>query len=285
MEQEPLTEEDIARLRAATTRRLGNLPLFNRSALKLLTIASDDDNAVASFEAVFRSDPGLAAEVLIVANSAEFGYWGRISSIEEALLVLGLDRARSLASRIAMSFYLRASSRKEVQAVWSHSVATAALAEHVASAGARPAPSAFTAGLLHDVGNLGLLLTSQRACPELIALKFVDAPEAAAFETTLWGIGHTEAGAFLADTWGFPESLRRCIADHHGEVGASDDPLLHVVQLACGLATSLGYPEAVAVTGQADGPVPLLPPDLIRRPDFAPERLHELVAKQLVLHA
>ena len=116
---------------------------------------------------------------------------------------------------------------------------------------------------------------------KLIALKFVDAGEAAACETALWGIGHTEAGAFLADTWGFPESLRRCITDHHGQVSASDDPLLHVVQLACGLATSLGYPEAVAVTGLSESPTPLLPPDLIRRPDFAPERLHKLIANQL----
>ena len=279
---EPLTEVEASQRRAAATSRLCNLPLFSRGAIRLLTIASDDDGAVAEFEEVFRSDPGLAAELLLFANSAQFGFQARISSIGHALSVLGLERARSLASRIAMSFYLRASSRKEVQVVWSHSIATAVLAEHIAAAKGCSKPMLFTAALLHDLGSLGLLLTSQSSYPELIALKLVDVRESARIETVLWGLNHAEAGGILADTWGFPSSLRRCMSEHHGHVNASEDPLLHVVQLACLLASSLGFPEVFASAGaHTQGPTAVLPPELVDRPEFGLARLHELIAAQI----
>jgi len=280
--RQPLSENELLQLRVTTTIRLCNLPLFNQGAIKLLTVASENDGAMAEFEAVFRSDPGLAAELLLLANSALFGFRTKIPSIEQALRFLGLELSRSLVSRIAMSFYLRTSSRKEFQAVWSHSIATAALAEHIGAASGRSMSMLFTAALLHDVGTLGLLLTSQGQYPELIAMKLVDVEEAARIETLLWGVSHTEAGALLADTWGFPDSLRRCISDHHGIVGATEDPLLSVVQLACGLASSLGYPEALlAAGGRNEDPTAVLPPYLARRPDFAPERLHDLITVQM----
>ena len=279
-DREPFSENEISQLRVTTTVRLCNLPLFNQGAIKLLTIASADDGAMAEFETVFRSDPGLAAELLLLANSGAFGFRARISSIGRALQFIGLERSRSLASRIAMSFYLRTSSRKEVQAVWSHSIATAVLAEHIGVVTGRPMPILFTAGLLHDVGTLGLFLTSRGQYPELIALKLADVEEASRIETLLWGVSHTEAGAVLADAWGFPASLRRCISDHHGDVSASDDPLLSVVQLACGLASSLGYAEAFVAAG---GRTAVLPPDLARRPELAPELLQDLITTQMAL--
>jgi HD-like signal output (HDOD) protein len=278
----PLTEAEISRRRAATTSGLCHLPLFNQGAIKLLSIVSDDDQATADFEAVFRSDPGLAAELLLVANSAEFGFQARISSIRHALSVLGLERTRSLAARIAMSFYLRTSSREEVRAVWSHSIASAVLAEHIAAANALPTPGLYTAALLHDIGSLGLLLTSTSQYPELVALKLVDLQEANSIDTMFWGLSHMDAGILLADTWGFPTSLRRCISGHHGHVSASDDPVLNVVQLACRLAGCLGYPEVfLGADEKPEGPTAVLAEALPRRPEFTAERLQELISKQM----
>ena len=283
-DRELFSENEVSQLRLATTVRLCNLPLFNQGAIKLLTIASGDDGAMAEFETVFRSDPGLAAELLLLANSAAFGFRARIPSIGRALQFLGLERSRSLVSRIAMSFYLRTSSRKEVQAVWSHSIATAVIAEHLGEAGGWSMPMLFTAGLLHDVGTLGLFLTSRGQYPELIALKLADAEEARRIETILWGVSHTEAGALLADAWGFPASLRRCIRDHHGNVSASDDPLLSVVQQACRFASYLGYAEPfVATYGRTKDATAALPDDLARRPEFAPELLRDLITTQMAL--
>ena len=181
-----------------------------------------------------------------------------------------------------MSFYLRSSSRQELRAVWSHSVATAVLAEHIVAVTAWSSPGFYTAGLVHDVGSPGLLLTSYDRYAGLIALKLVDVEEAARIERALFGVSHAEAGAFLADTWGFPAPLRRCISDHHGNVREADDLLLYVVQLACRLASSLGFPEAFVMPGQrTEDPMEVLPPDLGRPPEVSMQRLQDLIAAHM----
>src|SRR5580698_10487610 len=104
---ESLDEEDILTRRSRTFDRLSRLPVFSRTALKLLTIATEAESAREDFEAAFRSDPSLAADLLTLANSAEFGFRAKVASIPHAISLLGLERARSLACTIAMSFYLR----------------------------------------------------------------------------------------------------------------------------------------------------------------------------------
>jgi HD-like signal output (HDOD) protein len=273
-------EERVAERRAATTHRLAKLPVFNQAATKLLTIALGDDDALAEFEAVFRSDPVLAAELLVQANSAEFGFLSTVSSIDHALSLLGLERTRLLASRIAMSLYLRSSSKPEVVAVWSHSLSAALLAEHIVRVARWPAPMAYTAALLHDLGSLGLLLTSYDQYKELIALQPTSVQEALMLEKVFFGIDHTEAGEFLADNWRFPDCLRTCFRDHHGSGAAHTDQLTRIVRISCGLAASMGFPEPLlrCVTGL---PRAGLPPDLAARPEFAFEKLCALIAKNL----
>lgn len=276
------SEEEIERRRVVTTNRLCNLPLFSQGAMKLLAIAIDDEGAKADFEDVFRSDPALASELLLLANSVEFGFRARISSIGHALMLLGLERTRSLASRIAMSFYLRSSTRKEVRTVWSHSVATAILAEYIVTLIAAPAPLFYTAALVHDVGSLGLLLTSHEQYAELIALKLVEHQAAIRIERTLFGLSHADAGGVLADHWGFPPALRRCMSDHHGQVSEFDDLLLNIVQVSCRLASALGFAEAFVDPSQRlENPIDVLPPDLRHRSEFSPERLYQLLATKM----
>jgi putative nucleotidyltransferase with HDIG domain len=245
-------------------------------AIQLLTVAIDDDGAHEEFEGAFGSDPGLASELLLLANSAEFGFPARISSIGRAITLLGLERIRSLASRIAMSFYLRLSSRADIRAAWAHSLATAVLAEHIVAATQPQVQIYYTAGLLHDIGSLGLLLTSQEQSAELIARQPSDAVAAAALEDALFGLSHTEAGAFLADTWGFPAGLRACICDHHRLEAAPRDMLLETVQTACRLASALGCPE-VFVRGRSESPEDILPAPLRDRRDFSADSLGKLV--------
>ena len=143
-------------LRSQTLDRLSHLPVFSRAALKLLTLATEADSARQDFEAAFRSDPTSAADLLIAANSSEFGFRSKVASIPHALSLLGLERARSLACTIAMSFYLRNSGSPDVSDHWKHSMASAALAEHLAGVSALNPPLLYSAALLHDIRALGL---------------------------------------------------------------------------------------------------------------------------------
>jgi hypothetical protein len=81
---------------------LGKLPPFGAAALKLLQVSWDDDSPAEGPEEVFKSDPALTAELLLLSNSAFYGRRTQVQSIRGAIKVLGLERVRSLGITIAL---------------------------------------------------------------------------------------------------------------------------------------------------------------------------------------
>jgi HD-like signal output (HDOD) protein len=239
----PTSPNDQASTANATFTRLCHLPPFNTTAVRALTIAIDGDSAMKELAHLFTADPALAAEILTLANSAEFGFRSRIATIHHAISVLGIERTQALAITISTAGYVRTKLPKDhVRPIWAHAIATGVIAEHLAARSANPTALLYTAGLTHDLGRLGLFATAKESYGPLLSIEFQDLEEAAALETRLVGVTHTEAGAFLTQSWGFPPLLTRCAQNHHNtdEAGA---PELQILRTACVLAGTLGYPE------------------------------------------
>jgi putative nucleotidyltransferase with HDIG domain len=273
-----LPAEEISRRQAQTLHRLALLPIFNQAALKLLTIATDADSARDDFELAFGSDPSLATDLMVVANSPEFGFRAQVNSIPHALSLLGLERARSLALTIAMSFYLRTSTGIDVDAAWKHSMASVALAGHIAETCSLSLPMLNTAALLHDIGRLGFHLSSQEDYSSLAKLEILEIDEALRVERVLFGMNHCEAGAAMSRTWGFPEALERHIRRHHDQVPLEQDPIDYSLQLACRLAEALGYPEFPVPSGASKlGLEEAIPARFRNNSKFTPECLAAVV--------
>jgi putative nucleotidyltransferase with HDIG domain len=270
-----------ARVRSETSKHLSNLPPFHPTALRLLTISIDSDSALPQFEQCFRSDPALAADLLTLANSAEFGLRYRIDTIRHALMVLGLERVRSLAFSISMRSYVTTSPRRQdLQSVWSHSVAAAIIADQLAESGGSTAKLSYTAALMHDVGHLGMIIGSGRKYAELLAEPVPDIAEHMAREEARFGMSHCQAGVVLARKWGLPASLQDCIAMHHDSLDPDRGELLHLTQIACRMADSLGFSEVVTEAGGGSGGF-LVPEPFRGRPALAPERLTALITRQI----
>ena len=268
-----MSADNSSKLRSQTLDRLSRLPAFNLTALKLLSISADDKSALEDFEAAFRGDPALATDLLIVANSVEFGFRCEITNIPHALLLLGLERARAVASRIAMRSYLSGHTNGDFSTGWKHSLASAALAEHLAKTSSLSLPMLYTAALLHDIGRLGMLLTLHEKYSSLMACEVANMGEILAVEETMFGMNHCEAGGALSRAWGFPESLRHYIHMHHGVVSMERDPTIHTVQTACRLAEALGYPECAWAPASQARMEEAIPSRFRNHPEFTPERL------------
>jgi HD-like signal output (HDOD) protein len=169
------------------------LPHFRTSALNLLNLAADSEVAMPDIENVFLSDPALTTELLLAANSAEFGFRARIETVRHALTLLGLNRVRALASTVALQLYVQNVQRKgDLRGVWAHGVATAVIAESVGSL--YGSPGMYTAGLTHDLGRLGLRLVGGDKYAEYLSREFADLAEANVLEKSLFGMNHCEAG-------------------------------------------------------------------------------------------
>jgi HD-like signal output (HDOD) protein len=264
---------ELTARQVAISKRLSKLPHFQTSALNLVTLSSESDTALPDIERLFLSDPALTADLLVVANSAEFGFRSRIETVRHALTLLGLERAYALAATIALHMYVQdAHSKKDLRGVWSHSVATAVIAESVGNLYALP--GMYTAGLIHDLGRLGLILAGGDQYVHCTSREFTCTAEALELEKTLFGMDHCEAGAFLAQTWGFPASLITHMANHHeSREGTLADPH-YLIQTACRLADSLGFLE---VRREDSTSASVLPLRLRKRAELAPDRLIEQV--------
>jgi HD-like signal output (HDOD) protein len=262
---------------SAVSDRLTKLPPFHPAAMKLLTISGESETAITEFERAFKSDPALTADLLMVANSAAFGFRARVDNIRHALSLLGLERVRSLGLSIAMSMYVRnVPNRDDVRSVWSHSTATAVIADVLGRL--YSSQSLYTSGLVHDLGRLGLLLSVGKKYGEVLHAEFADMPESMKLEKVLFGVTHCEAGALVSRTWGFPDTLQSSMANHHESYTPENGTAPDLIRISCQMADWLGFPELKRQ--DADVP-PALPPKLRNHPELDPERLRALITKQI----
>jgi HD-like signal output (HDOD) protein len=96
------------------------------------------------------------AEILRVANSALFGLRREIATVEHAVATLGLSRVKSIATLIALNGMVKPALKVEsLRRVWTQSLATALLS--LARAANSCVDVAYTAGMLHNLGSLGLM--------------------------------------------------------------------------------------------------------------------------------
>lgn len=224
-----------------------NIPVFPPIAIRLLHLVADENVAISQVLELLRSDPAFSAEILRRANSSLFGFSSQISSLQHALVVLGLRRVRSLTMTVATGMYLKKALQiGELRRCWRHTLACALLTEELARACSVHLDVAYTAGLLHDVGRLGLLV----AHPEEYAAFLKMANERAAgqdsydfldAEKAAFGLDHCAAGHLLAEQWKLPQEFNLITGRHHDRPYGNEHDLLGLVYLGCQLADTLGF--------------------------------------------
>ena len=264
--------------------RLSRLPALRPSTLRLLSISVDSDSAMSEFENVFKSDPVLAADLLILANSPAFGVRATVHNIRHAVALLGLERIRSLAFAVAVKGYLRSGRWTDALRVsWRHSIATAVVAEALAAAEDTSVPLLYTAGLMHDVGRLALFQISAEKYGQVLSTEFGSIQEYLNFEKLLFGCAHDDAGAFLAAAWGFPTTLCDCIRFHHWDVAVHAGQFFELVGVACRVADCLGFPEvdSAGLVRQPESISAFLPARVRESQALLPDLLKAKIERQL----
>lgn len=233
---------------AMKTNALSNMPAFPPVAAKLLRVASDENASTADLVYLLRTDAALSAEIIRYANSSLFNFSSDIRTLDQAAPLIGVRKIRSLALASIGRTYIRAVlMMDELRVFWRYSLACALLSEMLARFCSVPEDTAYSAGLLHDIGRLGLMVTYpseyamllQTATATLEAGDPFDLPE---YERSLFGMDRFAAGEWLAREWNLPEELC-AIAGRFPAQG--EEPaelnLLGVVRTACRLANSLGF--------------------------------------------
>lgn len=222
--------------------RLKQLPALPSAVSELLSSFAKEDVNVDEIVTQIARDQALTARVLRVANSSFYGLQTKVGTIHEAVVVLGFRSVRSMVLAVGMNgaFRIEQCPGFEIAAYLRHGIGTALAARVLAPLAGQNPELAFTAGLLHDIGELVLASSFSRQYSAALAYRkqqdcfLIDA------EKIVLGLTHAEVGAMLAETWRFPSVLRDAVGEHHDPADMAADSLANLIHVAETTAHALG---------------------------------------------
>ncbi len=180
-----------------------------------------EDEKVSVFEIgnTVQNDPAITTRVLKMVNSAYYGLPNQVSSVAQAVSLLGRERLKHIliGSVLRGVFSAQDNPAFSMQEFWQHSIKTAIIARQLAQElpTIEEPEAMFTAGLLHDIGRLFLINRVPEqllAAEEYMIRKRVDILSAEIAEV---GLTHTAVGESLMHHWGLPQLLIDCARYHH----------------------------------------------------------------------
>jgi len=164
---------------------------------------------------IVEQDVGISAKLLHVVNSSFFGLPRKTTSLLLTVRYLGLSTIRSLVLAHSVFGQFGSANPALAEQGQEHALRCARIARELRK-GQPDADTAFTAGLLHDVGSLVL---SSRMPEEYAAICAEAAMRGAPIHTVEFerlGVDHAGVGAYLLALWGLPPEVLNIVAFHHG---------------------------------------------------------------------
>ena len=232
--------ELLARPQAPWALRL--VPPFPAVAQRVLALVSQENAGIHELGELVKMDPSFSAELLRYANSALFGVRREVKSLAHAIIMVGMDRVKAMATFVAVNRMVRSSvSVAALRKVWIHSLVTALIAEEASRVSKVARDSAYTAGLLHNLGTLGLMSAFPDEYSRMLEVSNDFGFDLLQTERDLFEIDHCAAGAYLAQDWNFPDELAAAIATHHDEPVHGELSLYNLVKVSWRLSDTLGY--------------------------------------------
>lgn len=211
--------------------RIDNMPVFPRIYNEIIRLSNNPSSSAKEFSELFSSDQILAAKLLRLANSPFFGFAGKVSTINQAVVLLGLNTLRSITLTAAsgkllnqnMSLYELSPNGLSL-----HSVAVAAVCRHLArkwlDCSRDASEEMFVAGLLHDIGQVPIAIELMKYSSEWQALVTSQSQAPATYcERWILGIDHVEVGQIMLNTWNIGENIAKSIQHHQFNSDNNDD--------------------------------------------------------------
>lgn len=200
--------------------QVDSLPSLPELYCELMEELRSEDSTLENIGKTISKDLGMTAKILQVANSAFFGIPQRVSTPVHAVQILGLDLIQTLVLTYQIFAQMDISKSDEiiVERIWEHSVNVAGKSMLLAKAkkmGSDIESYSYTAGLLHDIGVVLVLLEFPEIYRELLQRPQESQKENLKTELEIiLGNNHARIGAYLMGIWGLPDPVVEAIAYH-----------------------------------------------------------------------
>lgn len=223
---------DLAELRAAIDRANQLHTLFESEAVRraigrietvpsvpqvyheLTALLAQPDASIDAIGGLIERDPAMCARVMQLAGSAYFRIERGVKTAAEAVSRIGIDVVcgLALASHAFAAFAPERSTAFSIERMQEHSLQVAAEVRNLVDS--TNVGEAFTAGIVHDIGELVIAYAMPAEYAEIEARIAATGLARAAAEREVLGTSHAEIGAYLLGLWGLPLSIISAVAQH-----------------------------------------------------------------------
>ena len=221
-----------------------NLPPMPRVMHKAQAIINDPASSLKDLEKLINTDQAFAIKILRLANSTYYGRMKKVSSIQDAAVVIGMKSLGELITLSCASSLLSKSLRGydlPAKSLWQHSIGVEFGSKIIADKKYPAlANDAFSAGLIHDAGKLILdeyVYERKALFQEFMAddqHTFLEA------EREILGFEHAEIAAQVCQKWNFPKTISAAIRYHHQPSRLGGNKLAYIVQVADQITAWIG---------------------------------------------
>ncbi len=219
--------------------RIRSFPTVPTLYLEVLTALKSPNVTTEQVAKIIARDMAMSTKLLQIINSACFGLPRKISDPVEAVGLIGFDAVKSMVMTIKLlnQYDKIKPVYFSVDRMWRHSTDVARSAKQLTlmhTDNAALAESAFTAGLIHDIGKVVLAANFDEQYRGAQTLARKQKLSLSEVEREIFGANHGEIGAYLLGLWGMPLDLLECAAFHHqpGRVASREFTTLTAVHIA-----------------------------------------------------
>lgn len=229
--QRNLSQDDIRE----TIEHLKPVP---QTALKVMRMSYSGQHSMSDLTDEIAKDQVLSGQTLKLCNSSLFAGLVKIESLKDGVLLLGESMLIKSVIAAAINDYFSQTGTSGYSlckgGLFFHAVGVAAVCDKIAEKTNHPIQkSAYTAGLLHDIGKVILDQHITDVLPYFFRRIHGENENFIQSEKEILGMTHCEAGSILAETWQFPDNLIQTVRHHHEpEKAGKDKALVYAVYLA-----------------------------------------------------
>ena len=218
---------------------LPKLPSMPKVVQELIASLVKEDIDIGTLVDKVKQDQALSARVLQMANSSAYGSSQKVGSIDKAVTMIGLSALRSVVIASGMSRSIAKVEGVDLTAFWRYAQICAAVARAFGKREGVNPEFAYTAGLMHRLGQLIIIMAYPAAARQLTRPNGPSGRALMTVEESLIGIDHAQAGAELAIRWQFPEEIANAIRWYAEPLNPAAAPLAAVIAVATHITAEL----------------------------------------------
>ncbi len=203
-----------------------DIPPMPNVMVKALSVIKNPTTGIAELAKIMQVDQSIATKTLSLVNSAFYGFRQQITSINKALVILGMMKAKNIIMSLALKQMMTAQGSRDL---WEHSIRCAVACEIIAKEYKIINPDdAFVIGFLHDIGKMLLNSKNPLKYSKVRYLAQQGNTGLVELEDVQFGTNHCILGAYISKKWQLPVILTNCIRYHH-------DPSQSSLPTVCGI--------------------------------------------------